>query len=111
MICDKDNMYSVLNEKDVSIAMHLLKPNTFKLWYYMAKNQNGYVFALSKVAVCNFCGFKESSYHDGVKELIAVGYLKETSPNHYSFYKHLSDENELTITVFDNKKQEQDFVF
>lgn len=64
-----------------------LKGETFKLWCYLGKNQNGYEFALSKVDAMNWGMGSKSSYDRAVKELIEKGYLVETSPNHYDFYE------------------------
>jgi hypothetical protein len=79
-------------------AMLYLKPNTFKLWCYMAKNQNNYTFALSCVDACGFCNFTKPTYLKAVQELIDVGYLVETSKNHYDFFEKLPEE-EINITV------------
>ncbi len=35
---DKDNIYAMINIEAASVAMELLKPNAFKVWFYLAKN-------------------------------------------------------------------------
>lgn len=35
---DKANVYAMLNIEAMGAAMELLKPNTFKVWCYLAKN-------------------------------------------------------------------------
>ena len=35
---DKNNIYAMLNIEAMGVAMELLKPNTFKVWCYLAKN-------------------------------------------------------------------------
>lgn len=35
---DKDNVYAMINIEAMEKAMTLLKPNTYKIWCYMAKN-------------------------------------------------------------------------
>ena len=72
--------------------MALLKPNTFKVWCYMAKNQNNYTFALSCVDVCRFCKVGKTTYHTIIQELIDTGYLVSTGGNHYNFYEMLPEQ-------------------
>lgn len=82
-------------------AMCLLKPNTFKLWCYMAKNQNNHTFALSCVDVCEFCSFTKKTYLGCVQELIDVGYLVLSKPgsNAYDFYEKLPQQQSIEITI------------
>lgn len=106
---DKNNIYAMLNIDALQVAMALLKPNTFKLWCYMAKNQNNYTFALSCVDACNFCKFTKPTYLKCVQELIEAGYLVNTNGNHYDFYEKLpEEENQIEVTV---KKVEEDSSF
>ena len=35
---DKNNLYAIVNIEAAGVAMELLKPNTFKVWFYLAKN-------------------------------------------------------------------------
>lgn len=96
---DKENIYCVLNQDAMFEAMALLKPNAFKLWCYMAKNQNGYTFALSRVDACKVCNMSKPTYLSAVQELIEVGYMVNTSGNHYNFFEELPKDEELEITV------------
>ena len=106
---NKANTYAMLNIDAMQEAMILLKPNTFKLWCYMAKNQNNYTFALSCVDACSFCKMSKPTYLSSVQELIETGYLVKTKGNHYDFYEKLPDEEEvIEITV---KKNDNEFVF
>lgn len=101
---DKKNLFAPLSINGLETAMNLLKPNTFKLWCYMAKNQNNYTFALSCVDACKFCGISKPTYLASVQELIEVGYLVNTNGNNYDFYEVLPEEEEvMNITV---KKEE-----
>lgn len=87
--CNKNNLYTQINLKALQQAMNTLKPTTFEMWLYMAKNQNNYPFALSKVDCLQWCNFSESTYSTAFKELVNTGYLiqsKEDS-NHYDFYE------------------------
>ena len=110
---DKENLYAVLNLEAMSEAMIELTDDrgncsAFKLWCYIAKNQNNYTFALSCVDACKFCGFGKQAYLRAVQKLIDVGYLVETSPNHYDFYEKLPQKEEIIITV---KKTQDDNSF
>lgn len=97
---DKKNIYATLNIKAMQEAMLLLKPNTFKVWCYMAKNQNNYTFALSCKDACDFCRMTKPTYLKCIQELIECGYLVNTSGNHYNFYEKLpEEEEEMEITV------------
>ena len=90
----------------MELAMAALKPNAFKLWCYMAKNQNNYTFALSCEDACRFCKMSAPTYKTSVKELIEVGYLVNTNGNHYDFYERIPAEDDvLNITV---KKYDDD---
>lgn len=95
---DKDNIYAMLNIEAAGAAMELLKPNTFKLWFYLAKNQNNYTFALSAVDAMRYCNISKPTYLSCVQELIDVGYLVNTSGNHYNFFEALP-EDDITVTI------------
>lgn len=85
--CNKNHLYSTYQLDALQYAMIDLKGETFKLWVYLGKNQNGYTFALSKVDAIKWGIGSKSSYDRAVKELIEKGYLVESSPNHYDFYE------------------------
>jgi len=78
--------------------MALLKPNTYKVWCYIAKNQNNYTFALSCVDTCRFCKISKPTYLACINELIEAKYLVRTEGNHYDFYELLPDES-IEVTV------------
>lgn len=85
---DKKHIYACINNEALSNAAYdLSKGSTFKLWIYFAKNQNGYKFELSAVAVQNFCGITEKTYREAVKELIEKRYLIKREKNYYDFYE------------------------
>ena len=105
---DQNNIYAKISVEAMEKAMVLLKASTFKLWCYMAKNQNNYTFALSCVDACRFCKMSSKTFHEGVKELQEVGYLVPDGGNHYQFYEMLPDmPNEISVTV--NKSEEFSF--
>lgn len=95
----KTGVYGMFNIAAMQEAMTLLKPNTFKLWCYMAKNQNNYTFALSCKDACSFCKMTKPTYLACVQELIECSYLVNTSGNHYVFYEKLPEELNLEVTI------------
>ena len=95
---DKNNLYAMLNIEAMGAAMETLKPNTFKVWCYLAKNQNNYTFALSKVDTCKYCNISKPTYLACIQELIDIGYLVNTSGNHYDFYEALPEDT-ITVTI------------
>lgn len=96
---DTKHIYGKISISAMELAMSSLKPNTFKLWCYMAKNQNNYTFALSCADACSFCKMSKPTYLASVQELIECGYLVNTSGNSYDFYEMLPEEEILNITV------------
>lgn len=96
---DKQHTYGMIGIKAMEAAMALLKPNTFKLWCYMAKNQNDYTFALSCADACGFCNMSKCTYLSSIQELIDVGYLVNTSGNNYDFYEVIPEPIEMNITI------------
>ena len=96
--CSNTNLYSKYNIKALQVAMTTLKGETFKLWCYLNKNQNGYTFALSKVDALNWGIGSKSSYDRAIAELIEKGYLVNTTGSNYLFYE-LPKEKEIIVTV------------
>ena len=84
-LCDKQHYYTMINLNALQSAASDLKSGAFKLWVYLAQNQNNYTFALSNKAVAETFGIKKDQYDKAVKELIEKGYLIETSKNKYNF--------------------------
>ena len=95
---NKENLYGIFNLEALNAAMVNLKNDSFKLWCYINKNQNGYTFALSKVDALRWGIGSKSSYDRAVKELRDKKYLVETSPNHFTFYEFPKEEP-MVITV------------
>jgi hypothetical protein len=88
------------NLEALQYAMIDLKGETFKLWMYLGKNQDGYTFALSKVDAIKWGVGSKSSYDRAVKELIEKGYLVETTKNHFNFFEiPPKAKEEIIITV------------
>lgn len=116
-LSDKEHPYSIINLSAAEAAGSTLNGNEFKLWFYIAKNQNEYTFALSKVDFCREMNVSSSTYYRAIDSLIEKGYLvqKEENSNTYCFYEGGAsplEADSLNIEIPKEKKQEiQEFVF
>ena len=72
------------------------EPYALQLYLYLAKNADGYSFALSQKAAEEEAGIKKTSFHKYIDLLIQEGYLVRRSGNTYDFYEtpHKQEENE-----------------
>ena len=68
-------LYTVITLDALDDAAVLLKNASFKLWIYLAKNQDKYRFGLSQTAFCNWASISKPTYLNAVKDLIEKGYL------------------------------------
>lgn len=96
--CNKNNLYAMYNLDALLYAMQDLKGETFKMWCYLNKNQQGYTFALSKVDAVQWGIGSKSSYDRAIGELINKGYLVAIEDNKYNFFE-MPKEEEIIITV------------
>ena len=108
---DKDHPYSVINLEALDSAVATLKNNDFKLWMYIAKNQNHFTFALSRVAFCRWSGTSVSTYHRAVTSLIEKVYLvpSKSNSNTYTFYEagiNYTTKDDLTVYMAQDKQEE-----
>lgn len=85
---------AVINVDVINSAACELDGNTFKLWLYLAMNQEGYKVELSYKRLLEF-GIKKDAYDRAVKQLIMSGYLIQAKGNLYFFY-----DKKLEITTF-----------
>ena len=92
--CDKQHLYTTINLLALETAGAELKAGAFKLWVYIAKNQNNFTFGLSNKAVAECFGIKKDQYDNAVKELIEKGYLIEIKNNEYVF-KELAEKTTI----------------
>lgn len=74
-------LYTQIVVEAFDIALKLLSPTEYKVWTYLAKNANGFTFALSAVACMDACAISRSSYNSAVRRLIELGYLTQRSEN------------------------------
>lgn len=73
--CNKNNLYATININAMSLAMKDLTPVQFQVWMYFAKNQAGYVFAVSPAAALAEFGIKKDSFQKAVVVLKEKKYL------------------------------------
>ena len=85
---DAQHIYSTMNIEAMQEAMMELRGETFKLWCYLNKNQEGYQFELSQKE-CEKWGIKKDVYYAAVKKLVELGYLVpiEEGSNIYVFFE------------------------
>lgn len=97
-------LYTVITLDALDDAAARLKNASFKLWIYLAKNQDKYRFGLSQTAFCNWASVSKPTYLNAVKDLIEKGYLvlKEEKSHTYIFYER------PTIKTF--PKTEEDLI-
>ena len=84
---DKHHLYAMMNIDALQQAIMTLKGSGLKMWLYLNKNQENYRFELSRKA-CEEWGIKKDSYYDGIKDLIAHGYLRLSQPGSNIYYFH-----------------------
>lgn len=77
-------------------AKRLQSKGGFKLYMYLAKNQDKYNFALSSSDFCNWSGLGIAAYRTAFEELEKQGYLiiNGSSTNNYIFYDKAQKEDE-----------------
>lgn len=88
--CDNGELYTKIGIQSMNHAMKDLNGNAYKMWCYLAQNQNKYSFWLSPVDVCNVTKMSESTYHRAFKELVDKLYLSRNTKkrNRYDFYEN-----------------------
>lgn len=104
---DKNHLYAALSVDAIDKAMTALSGNAFKLWAYIAKNQDGFNLALSSTDICdNRNLMARSTYNLCVKELIKNGYLQKMNGKKtiFYFYENLDDDY-VTVPDLEDIKQ------
>ena len=108
--CSKKNKYTANNLAALDEAALILQSKGgFKLYMYMAKNQDNYSFELSSSDFMHWSGLGYSAYTTAFKELEDKKYLipKEGKENVYTFYdKAQIPEEKVKIEVPEEKVKE-----
>lgn len=98
---DKQHYYTANNLSALDQASNRLQSvGGYKLYIYLAKNQNKYTFALSSKDFQVWSGLGKQAYKTGFEELVKCGYLVQdkTQKNKYNFYdkvKEPEDEEQI----------------
>ena len=119
MPTDKNNLYTVNNLDALDESARRLKSvGGFKLYMYLAKNQNKYSFALSSADFCMWSGLKMTAYRTAFNELVKEGYLIATDKkDDYIFYDKSQTEeapkkDDITVHIPEEKVEEiNSFIF
>lgn len=90
----KGRVYNALNDEAMCQAARALKAGAFKLWCYLCRNKDGYVFALSPADCEERFGIALKQYRGAVEELIEKGYLELERGSVYVFNEKLKNERE-----------------
>ena len=97
---DKEHRYTANNLAALDeAARRLQSKGGFKLYMYLAKNQDKYSFALSSAAFCAWSGLGIAAYNSAFEELKKHGYLIPqdsyvSKQNRYTFYDKAQIEEE-----------------
>jgi hypothetical protein len=85
-LCNEQNIYTKINIAALNqAAASLVSKGGFKLWIYLAKNQDKYKLELSSADFIKWSGLSRTSYQTAFDELLQQGYLREQGGNHYIF--------------------------
>lgn len=81
------NLYCILNLSCMYEAMRELKYNEFKIFMYLASNQDGFETGLSSVDIANKTGANQRKIQESINTLIEKGYLtlREGTTKTYDF--------------------------
>lgn len=93
---DKQHPYCTLNIDIMQQVMSKLnKIGALKMWLYLNKNVNNYVFDLSRAELISKWGFTKDTYKSGLEELCELGYLTPLAGNDnvLVFHEVLQEEN------------------
>ena len=112
---DKSHRYTANNLAALDEAAgRLQSKGGFKLYMYLAKNQNNYSFGLSSADFCAWSGLGMTAYNTAFEELKAQGYLipkdkskpKETIFIFYDKSQLEAETNDIIIEIPRDKVEE-----
>ena len=81
---EQSGTHTIISLEALQKASQELSGEGFKMWLYLAKNQNNYTLALSKANAIYWGIGSDSSYYRAIKELTNKGYLQKNN-NSYIF--------------------------
>lgn len=80
--------FTPFNREAFDLALSTLSPAGFKLWCYIARNQQGYEFEFSREAAINATGLSLSTIQRARSELEQQGYLVLKGGNSWNFFEN-----------------------
>lgn len=108
---DKQHLYTANNLAALDeAATRLQSIGGFKLYIYLAKNQNNYTFALSSKDFQEWSGLGKQAYTSAFNDLVRQGYLIQDKKqnNKYAFYdksqKQENIEQQIDDVIIDYTK-------
>lgn len=108
---DKQHKYTTNNLNALDEALEQLDTKGgFKLYMYLAKNQNNYELALSSADVKECCGLAYTAYRTAFEELVDKGYLVPVNQKQtlFIFRDKANSSIEIKDKAFGSIEQEQD---
>lgn len=111
-LTDKKNIYTKNNISALDeAAKRLQSKGGFKLYMYLAKNQDKYEFAFSSSLFCEWSGLAMTAYNTAFKELLEEGYLipkdsnKEKETRFLFYEKSQRQDKEDQQQIIENEKE------
>ena len=107
---DKQHKYTINNLSALDeAAARLISVGGFKLYIYIAKNQDKYCFALSSADFYRWSSLGKQAYTTAFQELVSKGYLvkSESQKNKFIFYEKSQlneDQDDNVLIVYANNE-------
>lgn len=108
---DNQHKYTTNNLNALDEALkQLTSTGGFKLYMYLAKNQNNYELALSSADVNKCCGLAYTAYRTAFEELVDKGYLVPVNQKQtlFIFRDKANSSIEIKDKAFGSIEQEQE---
>ena len=105
IICKKEpfsakDTFLQVNNNDWALAARTIKQfNTFKLYLYFARHQDGFLLGFSPEHAQEMLGMKKTSCNDAFNALIDLKYIKKIKEGTYEFYTIPYEEDESAVAV------------
>ena len=106
--CNKSNLYTINNLSAIDQAAgRLISKAGFKLYIYIAKNQNKYNFNLSSKDFMKWAYCQRTAYNTAFQQLVTQGYLikKQNTDNCYMFYDKSQLNDDIINIEYANGKE------
>ena len=107
--CDKLHRYTANNLEALDEAAgRLVEKASFKLYIYLAKNQDKYNFNLSSSHFMQWASVGKTAYTTAFDELVREGYLvqKQGTKDIYTFYDKSQEDKIIGIEIPKEKVEE-----